>query len=82
MTNFPNKPLSNQRGYLNLNSINIQNLHPKLNILEKVPYKGLFDLDNKIFFIDYGDNFEYSVLTRSVDFLISDITKYIEGKVK
>lgn len=76
------------RGILNITPSNAINLHPKLAILDSVNYKGSFDLDTRIFFIEYDKldksvpfqhrQYKYSVLSEDVDFIVLDVKKFIE----
>ena len=78
------------RGILNITPQNAKNLHPKLAILDLVNYRGSFDLDTRIFFIEYdildkskpfiSRQYKYSVLSEDIDFIVQDVKKFIEGE--
>lgn len=67
------------RGFLRLRKGIIQNLHPDLKILDetRIPFEGLFHLDQRFFYINYGyKNLEKGVLTQSIKFIIQVFKEY------
>jgi hypothetical protein len=66
------------RGYLRLRKGIIANLHPKLKILDDtfIKFEGLFDLDNRFFYISYGENLEKGILTHDVNTIVMIIKEY------
>jgi len=76
------------RGMVKLRKGIIGNLHPSLGFLDKedIPFEGWFDLDQKFFYIEFGNinrgRYERGVLATYVESVVHDIREWQKEQQK